>query len=712
MIGAAIRARLRHLLLEEKLLRIESVAAEVEQLTRERAEVDQKIPLWDRVLVFDDTPNEARAHAIDLALEPRTRVLAELREEADSALRVLGQEFPPFGLGVELERLFRRARGRLRTARARDWVSEREVLLSGLEGITSRIVSTWVPDFDPQTLFARLSDEASCRREAARPCEAGAEHPRLGVAPATQDELVPLVARRLLESDFFPAQAELAAKRAARDRLADSAPSSLLERLSRFRRSSGPQDALAGADEELRASFERTRGQLYAALVAYPPLAIHQRAAEALGVVSLLRVERVAALEADGRIRDREVIAPQALVFAALRRLLTSFGEAFPAVPLPLTVTADLSDPAIGRRQSPRELLERRFFTLLEEGFDADLRDQALDHAALSANLGRRSEAIRASMSIKDRILFWSNSLSGSGSQRRGRLETLVERREWHADMAAERWSELLAATRAISAELAPLAVRDLAIRAQEGLQALHTEGGEWKDARDCSVHGRETVAEQLAEIERVLRAHYGLSLERAALVQAVADQDPSTMEPLDEPFEPREEPELILRLATRLMGGPFGELVARVREQGGDFGLLEAVHLRAWSDAELERVAADQALAGVDQALLANLKRIDGLLERALDLYPPARLVLGITSVRARLDEVRAVCRPRTVDIAGSPETRFQCHLEGHQLALAALRRWCVTLRETYGDLPGAHELLCAWELRGIHDQGWLAEG
>ncbi|MGE0713069.1 MAG: hypothetical protein AB7N76_35170 [Planctomycetota bacterium] len=734
--GAAVRARLKHLLVAEKLRRIELVARELEELERERAEVDQRIPLWDRVLVFDVTPDEERVRGIDLALEPRRRVLRELREELEVDLRQVGEEFPPFGLGVEVERCFALARARLepggeveastsgRVRRVRAWAVAREALCGALEEVSRRIIGTWVPDFDAGALFERLADEERCRREAARDPGHVPAHPRLGVTPLTQDQLAPRVARRLLEGDFFPALVRLAAARAERDRLAAEREAaagkvSFLERLNVF--SHGRSQAAAGAsaerlraaDEELRRSFERTRGLLYAALAAYPPLAVHQRVAEAIGVTSLLRLERVVALDARGRPCEEEVVAPRALVLAALRRLLEAFEEAFPEVPLPLSVTADLSDVG-ARPRSPRELLQRAFFERLEAGWSPDLRDEALEHAALSANLARRRDAVRETMSIKDRVLFRGAAIA--------RQERLGERRAWHEEMAGERWRQLLAAATATCGTLAPLAARDLALAAHAGLAELKTEGGESRAPRACGLFGRAAPLSALRAIHRALGDHYGLRGGRADLLAAVIAQEAPGEEPEAKPFEPMSWEELLTRLAARLAGGELrarwealqprlGELAALEREVetlGERCGAWDLARLGGLALEEPERAALAAERAALDPALWGELEAVDRLLDEALDVYPPARLFYDLAPVVLRVEAIRAEGRERTIEVAGRAELRYECALIGQAAAAAALRRWCATLVATYGELPHVHDLLSAWELRGLHEQGW----
>jgi hypothetical protein len=725
-LAGAIRARLAHLLVEDKLQRIEQVAQRVVELERERAEVLQHVPLWDRVIVFESTEDEARVHVLDLALEPRVRVLRELREELEIDLHQVGTEFPAFGVGVEVERCFALARSRLAADGTRGWVAKREKLCAALEDLAKRIVETWVADFDPAQLFERLGDEARCRREAQKaPSDSDwKDHPRLGVSPLSQDQLAPLVAQRLLAGDFFPTLAQLAKVRAERDELAAavervSGKIPFRERLNVF--SQGRVQAqqseslakLSAAEESVRRCFEHTRGLLYKALGAYPPLAVHQRAAEALGLTSLLRAERASAFDREGRVREREVLAPRALVLVALRRLVESFHEAFPDVPLPLTVAAELSDPG-ARQRSPSELLTRSFFVALEGSWSMDLREEALEHAALSANLARRAEVARAAMSVKDRILFWS-------ARPKSREQELEARRAWHAECAAGRWEQLQAAARATSETLAPLAARDLALRASAAMTELRTDAGESRTPRTCAVHGRPKVVGALQSIHRVLSRHYGLRGGRAELLAAALACSDVPEEPPAKPFEPMTYDELVGRLAARLAPTDMARLHAgldahaaeleavRSKVSVGKVSALDKAHVLATTPDAAERDALQAELDPLDPGLREQLRAVNELLDQALEVYPPALLFFGLSAVVQRVEAVEAETRTLSVDVGGRAEPRYECLLRGQPAALGALRRWCATLLATYGDLPDVHGLLTAWALRGVRDHGWV---
>ena len=76
---ADIRHRLDYLLVPDRLKRIDALKLKIEELERERAEVRQHIPLWDRIAFFSDTPDEAREGEIALKLE----AAQELGEEGE-----------------------------------------------------------------------------------------------------------------------------------------------------------------------------------------------------------------------------------------------------------------------------------------------------------------------------------------------------------------------------------------------------------------------------------------------------------------------------------------------------------------------------------------------------------------------------------------------------------------------------------------------------
>lgn len=693
-LGRAVRERLRHHLLDRRLERIDAVARELEELRRQRDEVSRLIPAWDRVYVFDDTRDEGRLHEIDLALEPRVKVLRELRQEVLEDLEEIGQEFPPFGIGVAIERAFRLAAGELRPGPR--WAEDKATLSQLLSGIADRVIESWVPDFAPRPLLDELGQVERCRQLAAAAPGPLPVHSRLGTAPLSQARLAPLVAKRLLEGEFFSAQAEQRVTQEAYDAAARAAAEAstrvpLLERLNVF--SEGPaqialserQEELAAAEEALRRAFERSQAHLHDALGGFPPLQVHQRALEARGVAELLRVERVPTLSPEGRRREEEVVVPRALVVAALRRLIDAFGEAFPGVPLPLSVAQERS--AIGaRRRSPREHLERAVFTALEEGWAEDLRERALEHAAL---LGMTTRELASQQAPGG----WLGRLGTTAT------DSLEQRRTWHEVAATDSWRQLLLHTRRQCETLAPLAARDLVLRASRALTEVRTEAGEFKEVRACPLHGLPAVRSALGAVERALGSHYDLAGSPFELLREIASAASSLGEGQSEeipsaPFEPLTRPQLVARLA-----GWFPS------------GLSERL-------APLGAVEAEEWVAACDPSEPDPSQRTHALRELAQELdlalqaaYPPARLYFELARVLRRVNAIQTECSPRRVEISGRSETRYACELVHQGPAIEAMQELGRLLHETYGELPDAHELLLVWERSAVVESSWLAE-
>jgi hypothetical protein len=689
-LGRAVRARLRHHLLDRRLERIDAVARELEELRRERAEVARQIPTWDRVYVFDDTPDEDRLRKIDLALEPRVKVLRELREEVTKDLEKIGEDFPPFGIGVSIERAFRLAAGELRPGPT--WAADKETLSQLLSGIADRVAESWVPDFTPAALLNELGDVERCRRTAAASPGPLPTHARLGVAPLSQAALAPLVAKRLLEGEFFAAQeeqqsAQQAYEAAARAAAEASTRIPLLERLNVF--SEGPaqialserQEELTKAEEALRRAFERSQALLHDALGGYPPLSIHQRALEARGVAELLRVERVPTLSPDGRRRDEEVVVPRALVVAALRRLIHAFAEAFPGVPLPLSLAQERS--AIGaHRRSPREHLERAVFTALEEGWALDLRERALEHAAL---LGMTTRELASQQAPGG----WLGRLGTASS------ESLEGRRAWHEVAATDCWRHVLLHTRRQCETLAPLAARDLVLRASGALTEVRTEVGEFTSPRACPLQGLPAVRSALSAVERALGSHYDLSGAPFELLREIATAAPGQSEEIpSEPFEPLSRLQLVARLA--------GWFPSGLADRLAPLGQVEDEEWLTAIDSESPEVGERT------QELRALATELDLALQAA---YPPARLYFELARVVRRVNAIQTECAPRRVEINGQLETRYGCELVNQGPAVEAMEALGRLLHETYGELPDAHELLLAWERSAVVESSWLAE-
>jgi hypothetical protein len=725
---ADIRHRLDYLLIPDRLKRIDALKLKIEELERERSEVRQWIPLWDRVKFFSQVPDEAREGEITLKLEPSRTVLVQLREEVALTLERVGREFPPFAIGAQIERSFQLAHGQNAT--------DVGPLQAVLEALAARILEVWVPDFDAAALFDALSVPSRCQRAAERGV-APATDDRLGVAPLAKGELISVVAKRLSEGDFFKEQLRLSALEERRIQLASAHEKaaksvSLLDTVNVFSGSKAEEarDAirrdLEETEKQLTRCYETTRQLLHRALGAYPPLAIYQRAVEVLGVLGQLDPAREPNLDASGRVTRQAVVSGRALVFAGLRRLLSTFLEVFPDVPIPLTVAQELTDGSARRTLSPRALLIREFHKRLEGSWGRGVCEEALAHAAMQGALAQRLKKLRTQIGLLDRIIFFVNSAKEKEKEKE--KEELERRASWHRREADRLWDELLRSARGIGGQLAPFAVRDVAIRVTREIDALSTELGSSKAPKECSVLGCDEAIASMVEIRDILRDRYMLEGTRAEMMARVAETpDADGDEDERRRFEPLAHAEVLRRLARRLQGTAFSESFRSLEPHKDEFARLSFTdqdlgdQITLWDKinaftttpegTKREELHAD--LSKLDTEIQTALTTVDALFQQALaDVYPPAILYYSIGGVISALRAIRAECRPRSVSTGSGrharKETSYTCDLAGKDTALAALRVWRANLARTYGELPGYHELLEHCQLDGIVEAGW----
>ncbi len=722
---ADIRHRLDYLLVPDRLKRIDALKLKIEELEREREEVRQHIPLWDRIAFFSDTPDEVREDEIALKLEPSRKVLGQIREEVALNLEKVGREFPPFAIGAQIERSFQ-------LAHAQGDATDLSPLQSVLEALAAQVLEVWVPDFDPAALFEALSEHSRCERAAKRG-SAPKSHDRLGVTPLAKGELAPLVAKRLAEGEFFKEQTRLNALETRRIQLASAHEKaakavSLLDTINVFSGSKAEEarDAvrvdLAETEKQLTRSYETTRQLLHVALSAYPPLAVYQRAVEVLGVLGQLDPAREANLNAAGQVTRQAVVSGRALVFAGLRRLLSTFLEVFPDVPIPLTVAQELTDGSAHRTLSPRGLLIREFHKRLDGSWARGVCEEALAHAAMQGALAQRLKKVRAQIGLLDRIIFFVDSA-------KEREEEELERRaSWHRREASRLWSELLQVARSTGKELAPFAVRDLAIKVTHQIDALSTESGSSKFPKDCSVLGRDAAIASMVQIRDILRDHYTLEGTRAEMMAQVANaSDVQGAEEERRRFEPLAHSEVLRRLARRLQDTAFAKSFRSLEVHKSEFAglsfddddlgekitLWDKINVFTTTPEEAEREELRADLSKLDSDIQDALTSVDGLFQRALaDVYPPAILYYSVGGVISALRAVRAACNSRSVSTGtgknARTETIYTCDLTGKAAAIAALRAWRGNLARTYGELPGYHDLLEHCQLDGIVEAGW----
>lgn len=712
--------------LEELDARATSVAADVARLERELEEVRRRIPLWDRMVFFLDSPDEQREAALERELKAAGLELERTRARRAAALEQLGRELPPVALAARIEAALARVEA---IEPRRKKVAGRAEAIEALEAVADLVLETWTPDLDLPRLVDELQDDGRRRRAAEEAPEGAEADDRLGVRSMRPGQLLALVAARLEAGDHPAARRAVAALTARREELAAEAAAAaarvgLADKVNVF--TDSPDEAhrdalgkeLAQVDERLVHAREAERSALAEALGAYPPLAVHHAAVRALGVARALVGVHEPVLAAGGTLGGRWHAAPRALLLAAAARLVAAFDAAFPAVRaagLALRGPTPLPWPA----GSPVASIVRGASYALATSAGPSL-DRALELASLRGGVARDLGRVRRGIGLVDRLVFWSRSAAEE-------TEAGLEARDrWLEAAAASTWDGLLALATGARAGHPTLALNDALLAARGDVEELHTDGGSSRSPRSCAVYGAGTVLTQLGRARAALAGGWGVHGDRGVLLGEVGQlleaggQAGAAPLAAGEPLRPLAPGDLVRRLAAGLAGGPFLDAWRRTRELAarrstvasdqaaadGEVSFWDRLNVFTTTPAEARSAALKAEVAGLDAALRDDLLLVDRAFDAAVAAYPPAGVAFAVARAAAAVSRVRAVCRrgSRTTGTGKNKrtETYYYCSLEGRSEAVGAVARAAALAWETFGPLPDRHDLLDAWAAAG----------
>ena len=737
---------------EDRLATEAKLGRQLRELERELAEVQQLIPAWSRIFFFVESADGRREKDLKEQLAATGRELERARAALRADLDEIGRELPPLGVACLLEDALEHARPH----------SSREAsLVPALEALARRLVATWAPGFDPAATFVLLESASACLDLAGKHALLPRDE-RLLHAPASEEALLPLLARRALDAGYFAEQertAELTTKRRrlVEEHEAAEACVGFLEKLNPFRTSPSEKRRNAVAEElertrtELRLSRAEGRRLLEECVRAYPPLALHRQALEAIAVAQAHEPTKELALGAGGLAIEVPVDRARILVAASLARLEVTFREAFPGVPLPGELARDL----LGKKKplpAPLEPLVRAFTGELTRSGAPALLEKALEHAHGAAAARRGRERVEERIPFAARLAFWHES------EEKDERDALKEREGWHEEQSRLARIELVAHAREMGGVLAPFRLRDVTLETLRDLAHVSTDPGEHPATLLPSVYGLDSVARSLKACRRVLAESWRLEGTEAELLEAVAAAEPEDVEVGAHErllWKPLSQGALAGLLAHRLQHTGFQETVRRVQEVEARERSLAAekdevgARLSIWDHLNVFSKSPDKerhkelkrSLRRLGVELEASVERLRAHLDHALHVYPPAQLYYSLFAVERAVAEVHAVCKPiwitvryrdrvpgimeeeeafehREASLGSGPlvvevgrpreperwvererqELRYICVLVGKDEAQHALGSWASRVVGCFGELPGYHELLETW--------------
>jgi hypothetical protein len=710
--------------LTSKLQRRWELRQSINKLERELGEVDQKIAIWDRLVFFSDTEDEAQKKLLADRVKEQTADWDAVTQELESAFEKIGTNIPPFAIGCALEGCLQSARSGLDVGGLFfKHVEDRGDLEGILESLANRVIELYAPDFDQQSLYEQLTDQSRCE-SIARDADDGVLQgdDSLGIAPLSMNRLLPLCAERLLESGFFETRARhqelIQDERDLRKQYEEAKEAvPFLDKLNVFTDSDLETERKAlkeeykSVQESRESCYEQNRGQLHKCLSVYPPLDFYQRLLEAAAVTRLLKVGEERTLSMKGEIVAEKITSPRMLLIAALNRLMSKFAETFRGVQLP----NQLVDKTNSTDHRPDYV--RKFFKNLEGSDVPHFCKEALSHACLQGHIDRQIKETAQQISLIDRLVFWSDT------KEEAEEDQLQYRNNWNKDWTQVLWNRLLEEAALSATQLGPFSLRDNAIESIESIGNIHTDSGSSSSPMSCSVYGRGEAQKALRSIKRGFEDCYHLQGNRDDLLETVYQLtergvDPVSAEDEGKRFGQIHYDDLAFELARRLTDSRFNNLYGSVRKLTNKLDKLEIrkdsaeSKISLWDCVNIFTTTPDEGLRNqlkaeisvVDKEAAPLLNELNALFNKAIQIYPAALHYFEINAVIIAVNRISASCQSYTVSRGSgdnkTTETRYRCVLNGHGTAKSAMRHWAAAMVKHFGRLPGYHELLEEWEL------------
>ncbi|MBI5367405.1 MAG: hypothetical protein HZA54_10250 [Planctomycetes bacterium] len=712
-----------------------ALGRELDAFERERAELRGRIPLWDRVIFFSDTPDEARAKEVERELTAARRRRSAVERELADLLAAAEKTYPPLALARRIETALALAAAVLRApgdsrGRAR--------LAAGLHALGDQVLADYAPDFSARRFEAQLSDLETCRvaaagaaavaRGAAEPAAGPVLDLERGYAPMRQADLLPLVARRLLDGPLFERLAGRAEWAQVCNRFLDDlrraeAQIPWYDRLNPLSDSPAEQERdrleqeLARTEAEWSARVERARAAFLEALGAFPPLGLYVRIAEAGALAEALAPGTERVLDGRGRLVNASVATPGALLLAALSGVAAHFRAAF-ALELPGRLVAILAGEGASPGNAEPEL--RRLAPLvarLDAGAAPGLRDRALEHARVSGAIRRcRQEGGGSEAGARSRLLSWVPALTGRDREAQARAEL-------HAERTRRLWSDLVTEVERAAEGVPALFLREQTVRLRSLVAQVDTYTEVFDRPVACSVFHREALLTTLQRIRQTLEEAYGLAGVEDRLMAAVAAAAPAPAEIRgDEVYGVRPLSPAALHgfLAHRLEDTAFATVFRRLeaaeaeRLRAEDGAEQAAARVSLWdrlnvfSDTDDERTerAERGRAAALTREIRDAVRKVKTWFPAACRVYPPIELYYRLPEVVAAVSGLRAECTgsrfslvPAGGDSLGSRRTeRWRCRLIGKAAAVRAVADWSARFAAAFGPMPSRHRILELW--------------
>ena len=688
-----------------------AIAAELAQLERELDEVRQRIPLWDRVLFFHDTKDEALASQLSDRIEGMTRQLERANEALNTSLTRVFDKVPPVEIAHRAEQLIERVRLDVRSARGSQQDDE---LAEALEALAMRVVELWVPEFDARALGAVLADPSQ-RAASAASCEGAIQQDaKLGWAPITPDELIARAAKSLESDALVSAQAAVQKEgwdhRAVADRLAQARQQvSMLDRINPGR--SSAEQAVA----ELEHSLEREYGEfvtaneslhllLEQAVAAYPPMSIYLAALAAAGALRAAKAPSEPGIALTGELGSRPGFAPRAILLATLVQLRAAVQHAFPGL-----LEHVANHPLVRRRHQDAGPYRQSATATDEQNVPLSPDDALLDgleqrglravvqrgvaHAGMLGSMKRLEHQVSSSIGWTDRLAIWTESDDKYDQAR------LNERKAWHETMYQWMSHQCVRVVDQAAWSSPRHALGMGVVAAHQALAAVQTREGRSRSAIHCPALGQQEALKALDYTRSCIERGFGPCGDWNHLVQALVAhlRQPAVPSPVrpGRPSRVLSWDEIVVAVAEAMRPMAFlpiydhlvatrseyGHLAADAQQARLAVGFWDKVNIFTDTPAEKRRDQLDERSRDVYATLQRDTRIVDDMLRRGLAVYPPAAVYYDLFSVITAVRAIRAVRHTGTSTTKVGNSTihhrYYYCRLHGKAEATRALTLW-----------------------------------
>ncbi len=691
----------------------------IEARERELDELEQRIPLWDRINIFTDTTDEEQVQALRKIIMAERSKLAKLRTKIDQQIGDLATRYPPIELWTLTDTCRQLVISNLQTRRSLTKRSVRRptALIQALERLAERILELYIPDLDLHHIVSLLKDEEACRAIAVPTSDVLKTDATLGYAPITSEQFTAMMAGQLLETGYFDDQKEVERLQKRYEHLAQDKEKArqevkLIDDLNVFSTSPEEETRNQIAEQTLDAwrqwlaRDEERQRLLWKLFDTYPPLTLHRCVTVVLGTLEALHTDEEGHISSSGKVEVRSVVAPRALVLGAAQNLRRAFLRIYPNTPMPSllpTSKKNSQNQQKARAQSPRNQLMQEFTHALDRREGKVLIDQALLYAEMIYRLQGKQARANQKVKLLDRAIFWSNSEEQQESS------VLISRIAHYKKQLQETWDLLLEQARDAGSEQAPLVIRDWTINASRHVYAIGT-------ASPCSVnHHRNDAVAGLQQLKVVMSQAYGLRGTRQSFMTDIANQLAAPASRRIDPtvFRRRPYEEIVLLVSQPLRGTNYREEFARFSQLSHTWNRLQMAEKNVkgrisfwdWVNifSETEAEQEHEQLRGQMKSLSKDMGKlsiqVNKRFDRALALYPPAQLYYMIDGVIAALQKIYAKMVTRTyTDSKGRTRTKRTCELYGKAHATKVLKQWNKTLLHGFGALPSYHDCLELW--------------